>query len=55
MSEETKPKPKKKRRKRRKNDYFTRVHQDAIVQYAKTDDNKIRTELYVSLIEPARS
>jgi DNA-directed RNA polymerase specialized sigma subunit len=53
MSEETKPTPKKRRRKRRKNDYFTHVHQDAIVKYAQTEDNKIRTQLYVELIGPA--
>ena len=33
--------------------YFTKVHEDAIVEYAKTKDIKIRTELYVELIQPA--
>lgn len=42
-----------KRRKRRKNDYFTKVHEDAIIAYTATTDNKIRTELYVRLIAPA--
>ena len=42
-------------RTKRKNDYFTKVHQDAIVQYAITDDIKIRTELYVTYIGPAFS
>jgi len=31
------------------------VHQDAIVAYTKTDDNKIRTQLYIEYIEPAFS
>ena len=31
------------------------MHQDAIVAYTKTDDNKIRTQLYIEYIEPAFS
>ena len=46
---------KKKRRPRRKNDYFTRDHEDAIIKYASTDCKSIRTELYIKLIEPAFS
>ena len=38
---------------KRKNHYFTFVHQDAIVKYAQTKDIKIRTKLYIELIEPA--
>jgi hypothetical protein len=38
---------------KRKNHYFTKVHQDAIVEYAKTDDIKIRSKLYIELIGPA--
>ena len=38
---------------KKKNLYFTQDHEDAIVQYARTDDIKIRTELYVDWIEPA--
>ena len=38
---------------KKKNLYFTQVHEDAIVQYANTDDIKIRTELYIEYIEPA--
>ncbi len=52
----TAPNPKPKRRKRskkRKNHYFTQVHEDAIIQYAKTSCVKERTELYVNYIEPA--
>jgi hypothetical protein len=44
---------KKKRRPRTKNLYFTKVHEDAIVSYTKTNDNKIRTHLYVEYIQPA--
>jgi len=44
---------KKKRKKRTKNYYFTKVHENAIVEYTKTDDNKIRTRLYVDFIQPA--
>lgn len=38
---------------KKKNLYFTKVHEDAIVQYAQTDDIKIRTELYIEYIAPA--
>jgi hypothetical protein len=33
--------------------YFTQVHEDAIVEYCGTDDNVIRTRLYVRYIQPA--
>jgi len=36
-----------------KNKYFTKVHEEAIINYTLTEDNKIRTELYVNYIEPA--
>ena len=45
-----------KRRRRRsktKNYYFTQVHEDAIVQYARTECIKTRTQLYVDYIQPA--
>jgi len=45
----------KKRKTRTKRYYFTKIHEEAIVEYAKTNDNKIRTELYVGLIQPAFS
>ena len=32
--------------------YFTQVHEDAIVEYSKTECNKVRTHLYVTLIQP---
>lgn len=43
----------KKRRPRTKNLYFTKVHEDAIIKYTKTEDNKVRTHLYVDYIQPA--
>lgn len=33
--------------------YFTQEHENAIVEYARTDCNKRRTELYTDLIQPA--
>ena len=43
------------KKKRNKNYYFTKIHEEAVVKYASTDDLKIRTELYIELIEPAFS
>jgi hypothetical protein len=37
---------------KRKNHYFTRDHQDAIVEYTKTKDIKIRSQLYIEFIGP---
>ena len=54
MTNTTPPKPKtKKRRKRTKNHYFTQVHEYAIVRYSKTNCVRERTDLYISLIQPA--
>ena len=39
-------------KKKKKNEYFTKEHENAIVQYALTDDRKVRTELYIELIGP---
>ena len=33
--------------------YFTQEHENAIIEYTKTEDNKKRTELYVRWIQPA--
>jgi hypothetical protein len=41
------------RKKRTKNHYFTKVHEDAIVKYARTDDRQLRSKLYVEYIQPA--
>ena len=44
---------KKKRAPRKKNNYFTKVHENAIVEYALTDDKSTRSELYIQYIGPA--
>ena len=53
----TKPKmkttPVSRRRRKSKRLYFTKVHEAAIVQYSITDDHKLKTRLYVDLINPA--
>ena len=41
------------RTKKRGKHYFTQDHEDAIVQYCKTDCIKERTKLYVEYIQPA--
>ena len=46
-------KPKRRRGKSNKRHYFTQVHEDAIVQYAKSECIKERTQLYVDWIQPA--
>lgn len=51
---ETVSKPRK-GRKRKKNLYFTKVHENAIIEYTQTDDLAKRTKLYVEFIEPAFS
>ena len=48
-----KAKLKKKRRPRKTNKYFTKIHENAIISYASTQDRAIRTELYIELIGPA--
>jgi len=42
-------------KKRTKNNYFTKKHEEAILAYVSNDDKKVRTQLYVELIEPAFS
>jgi len=44
---------KKKRKKRTKNNYFTKVHEDAIVKYASSSSRQEKSELYMKLIQPA--
>ena len=41
------------RAKKKKNNYFTKVHEEAIIRYARTDCRKERTDLYIALIQPA--
>ena len=44
-------KPKKKTKSKRL--YFTKDHENAIVEYARTDDIEVRTRLYIEYIGPA--
>ena len=44
---------KKTRAKPKKNNYFTKVHENAIIENALTDSRGIRTKLYIELIGPA--
>tara|TARA_R100000008_G_scaffold85890_1_gene77028 strand:- start:1570 stop:2256 length:687 start_codon:yes stop_codon:yes gene_type:complete len=41
------------RKKSKKNHYFTQVHEDAIVKYALSQDNELRSKLYEEYIQPA--
>jgi UDP-glucose 6-dehydrogenase len=43
----------KKKRTRRKNYYFTSDHEEAIIRYARTTNQRERTELYIEYIQPA--
>jgi len=45
--------PKKKRKKSTKNHYFTSVHEDAIIKYARSEDRELRAKLYEEYIQPA--
>ena len=45
--------PKKRRKARKKNHYFTKVHEEAIVKYARTEDRELRSKLYIEYIQPA--
>ncbi len=41
------------RRTRRKNDYFTKIHEEAIIKYALSNSRSEKSQLYMSLIQPA--
>ncbi len=41
------------RRKSTKRMYFTQDHEDAIIRYTQTTDNKIRSQIYIQWIQPA--
>jgi hypothetical protein len=43
----------KRRKARKKNHYFTKVHEEAIIKYANTEDRELRSALYVEYIQPA--
>jgi len=45
--------PQKKKRTRRKNHYFTSDHEEAIIRYARSTNQRERTELYIEYIRPA--
>ncbi|MAE81559.1 MAG: hypothetical protein CMB80_02395 [Flammeovirgaceae bacterium] len=45
--------PKNSQGRKNKKHYFTKVHEDAIIQYAKSDCVKERTRLYIDFIQPA--
>ena len=40
-------------KRRRRKDYFTKVHEEAIVKYALSSSRQEKSELYISLIQPA--
>lgn len=42
-----------KKRKRTKNNYFTKVHEEAIVKYALSTSREEKSKLYIALIQPA--
>ena len=42
-----------KRRKRTKRQYFTQVHENAIIDYNNSSDPRERSRLYSTLIQPA--
>jgi hypothetical protein len=43
------------RKRTKKNMYFTKIHENAIIEYVATDDPKTRTQLYKEFIGPAFS
>lgn len=45
--------PLRKKRKRTKNNYFTKVHEEAIVKYALSNSRQEKSKLYMELIQPA--
>ena len=38
---------------KKKNNYFTKVHEQAIINYALTEDINLKTQLYIDYIQPA--
>ena len=42
-----------KKKKSTKNHYFTKVHEEAIIKYASTEDIQLRSALYIEYIQPA--
>ena len=50
-----KKRPYRRRRKRTKNEYFTKVHEQAIIDYCAAQCFKERSKLYETTIQPAFS
>ena len=46
---------KKRRAKKKSNHYFTKDHENAIIEYCKTDCPRKKTEIYVTMLRPAFS
>lgn len=46
---------KKRRSKKKSNHYFTKEHENAIIEYRSTDCERRKTEIYVTLLQPAFS
>ena len=42
-------------RSKKSNHYFTKDHENAIIEYCSTDCNKKKTEIYVTMLQPAFS
>jgi len=42
----------KKRKRKKKNNYFTKFHENAILEYIGSEDNKHRNDLYKNIIQP---
>lgn len=53
MTKTSKAPVRRRRRPRKKNNYFTKVHEEAIIKYALSSCIKEKTDLYSSLIQPA--
>jgi len=45
--------PRKMKKTKKGRQYFTKIHENAIIKYAQTEDPRIRTHLYVNYIQPA--
>lgn len=54
-NQKPKIKRRRRRRQRRPNDYFTKVHEDAIIRYCETSCRKEKSLLYEKTIQPAFS
>lgn len=55
MNDSYPPKRRRRRRKKQSRDYFTQVHEDAIIKFCSSTDQRERLELYANYIQPAFS